>query len=1571
VGEGVSETIEAAATDSRMADWQGPDSLICAEVAAQAQANLESYRVNPPLLEEQVNIELAAAEGGYGRRQLYELIQNGADALVGVEGGRIEVVLTDEAFYCANEGEPIDVAGVRAILLSHVSQKRGDEIGRFGLGFKSVLEVTDGPEFYSRSGSFVWDLERAKGEIAEAVPGFNPARDAAPRLRIAHPVVPRERFADDPVLAELSSWATTIVKLPFASGQYEWLAEDVAFFPAEFLLFCRHVRRLVLDNRSAVRPAKTDGSAAPSKREIALSEKSKVFRLVEDGDESAWTLFSTVYEPTEEAKRDAGTMSNRDRVPIHWALPLKGKAGPGVLWAFFPTEYETTLSGIVNAPWKTNPDRKNLLDGAFNRELLGVVARLVVEKLPLLRSPKDPGRLLDLMPARGREARNWADRVLTEGVYELAAEAPCLPDLKGNLKRPGTLRLHPERIPQDLLTLWAEASPSDAWCHPSVESRERRPRAERLIESAGSEIVDWTEWLEALVSRPTAAASKAAVVIAAAAIGQGLAPRVQVDRARIVLTRDGRLANPDPEDIFLPSDYDAGEEMQIVHPTLAADPDALNALRELGIGAVDAAADLEGLLREGFVTWTGSEWEEFWKVVRRVGPARAAGIIKQRKRTPFVRVGSGQFRPLFGALLPGSIVPGDGARDRDVLIDVEFHANDLELLRELGAVEAPSSRGGSTDESWFDMYRHDALSAYRERLPEAKRPQEALLDFEIRPFAGPLTAFQWLSDEGRVLFTEAVLGAETHPHPWEFAHTTRREAYPIISMDAPAIWRIKQEGRLRTSHGIRPLDRCASPALGGWQAVVPIAECADETAARLGLPATLDELSPALWEEALTAVAVSDNDELIGRVYAAACQFVSSPDRVRCRVGDSHALEPPENVTVVHDVRELRALQPQKTPTLLVSTLEEEQELQRQWGLSSEEKVETQLAFGSVGEEAPLIDRFPSLQWEIEPERRELTLVPCGELRLETITAGGRTAEEIDFFVDEGKVYFDESLAEADLLSRLGPVLGLSLDEGAIQDAIARRVDVERRRLATKVRQASSLEGRLLIAVGETALRSRLPKGLVAALENEGRPLDGDKVAELALAVYGVDVLRDLRRELGERGLQPPTQWAASSAALAFVRRLGFPREFAGFESPGRSPLLEVEGPPDVPPLHDFQRAIADEFRRLLNDVAGGRRGLLSLPTGAGKTRVAVDALIEAVEHDGLGGPILWITQSDELCEQAVQTWSFVWRGLGPSRARLTISRLWSNNEAEPAEGSTHVVVATIQKLQGCFDDPEYKWLAQASCVVIDEAHHSVAPSYTDLLSWLGLGRGRGTRPLVGLTATPFRGSSEEESKRLVARYGGHRLDTVAFGDEDAYPELQARGILAEVRHRVLGGVEIELTADELRMLERTRLFPRSAEDRLGLDVDRNKRLLEEIQSLPEDWTTLLFATSVDHAQTMAALLTLEGIPAKPITGLTESGARRHYVEQFRNGELRVLTNYAVLTQGFDAPAVRAIFVARPTYSPNLYQQMIGRGLRGPENGGKEECLIVNVEDNVRQFGGRLAFRDFEYLWNGAQDAGR
>ena len=195
-------------------------------------------------------------------------------------------------------------------------------------------------------------------------------------------------------------------------------------------------------------------------------------------------------------------------------------------------------------------------------------------------------------------------------------------------------------------------------------------------------------------------------------------------------------------------------------------------------------------------------------------------------------------------------------------------------------------------------------------------------------------------------------------------------------------------------------------------------------------------------------------------------------------------------------------------------------------------------------------------------------------------------------------------------------------------------------------------------------------------------------------------------------------------------------------------------------------------------------------------------------------------------------------------------------------------------------------------------------------------------------------------------------------------------GVLARVRHQVLDGGLIELSESELDQLNLTRRLPKAVEERIAADEDRNRVLLDSLTSLPVDWTALVFAASVSHAQSLAARLTLAGIPAAPVWGGTPAGIRRNHVERFRRGELRVLTNYSVFAEGFDAPAVRAVYVARPTFSPNRYQQMIGRGLRGPLNGGKEECLIVDMSDNVERYGGELAFRDYEPLWRGSGGGG-
>jgi len=552
--------------------------------------------------------------------------------------------------------------------------------------------------------------------------------------------------------------------------------------------------------------------------------------------------------------------------------------------------------------------------------------------------------------------------------------------------------------------------------------------------------------------------------------------------------------------------------------------------------------------------------------------------------------------------------------------------------------------------------------------------------------------------------------------------------------------------------------------------------------------------------------------------------------------------------------------------------------------------------------------------------------------------------------------------------------LPFEVDDDEISELAEGRWQQERREKLTSIREQTSNEERLLFALGEARLRKSLPVGLlgaVATIHGELTPFD---VARLTLVVHGEDTLHQFRDDLREIGLQPPDRWAGSSEARAFVRDLGFPVEFAGVRSVRLEPELVVLGPPRLPALHDYQEQIVAEIDQLLDDDENPR-GLLSLPTGAGKTRVAVQALVEALKVGRLSSPILWIAQSDELCEQAVQTWSDVWRGLG-SMDELRIGRLWgSANEVPQSRDAAQVVVATVDKLRYRVDRSAYSWLAQASCVVIDEAHGATTPEYTDVLTWLGIrqtGRTTSTRaPLIGLTATPFRGTSKEQTERLVGRFGRRRLDRV-FGSTDdheaTYRELQAMGVLSEVEGEELEtGTTIDLSQDlsddEQTSFDKLKRLPDRLLERIGNDVERNRLLLTSILSRPPDWPILLFAASTDHAHTMASLLTLEGVSAAAIDHRTDQSVRRRYVDRFRRGDLRVLANYNVLAQGFDAPAIRAIYVARPTFSPNAYQQMIGRGLRGPLNGGKETCLIVNVHDNWIMYGDSLAFYEFEYLW--------
>ena len=164
---------------------------------------------------------------------------------------------------------------------------------------------------------------------------------------------------------------------------------------------------------------------------------------------------------------------------------------------------------------------------------------------------------------------------------------------------------------------------------------------------------------------------------------------------------------------------------------------------------------------------------------------------------------------------------------------------------------------------------------------------------------------------------------------------------------------------------------------------------------------------------------------------------------------------------------------------------------------------------------------------------------------------------------------------------------------------------------------------------------------------------------------------------------------------------------------------------------------------------------------------------------------------------------------------------------------------------------------------------------------------------------------------------------------------------------------------------EETPWLPQSVEYRIAHDSLRTRRITDAFEHhIQPDWATLVFATSVEHAQTVSALLNSRNVKSRAISSSTETSVRRRVVEQFRQGEMNALVNYGVFREGFDAPNTRAISVARPVYSPNLYFQVIGRGLRGVKNGGSDRCLVLNVSDNIENFEQKLAFSEMDWLWD-------
>ncbi|MET9336633.1 DEAD/DEAH box helicase [Nonomuraea sp. NPDC003804] len=488
-----------------------------------------------------------------------------------------------------------------------------------------------------------------------------------------------------------------------------------------------------------------------------------------------------------------------------------------------------------------------------------------------------------------------------------------------------------------------------------------------------------------------------------------------------------------------------------------------------------------------------------------------------------------------------------------------------------------------------------------------------------------------------------------------------------------------------------------------------------------------------------------------------------------------------------------------------------------------------------------------------------------------------------------------------------------------------------------------------------------------------------ERLKEHATGLMVKGSVRVQAEKLAGRSWHPGKSWARH-----FVRDLELPLVFAGLPGVRSEPsMLQVVPFVPLDDLTDFQADLRNQAVEVLNGQPGGNRGVLTMPTGAGKTRTAVESLIAWWLERSDRPIVLWIAQSEELCEQAVQSFSEVWTDLGHRsnvRSNLEIARFWGNAKI-PEE--SNILVASIQKLQAAVRDPESKQalefgeLAQGiGAVVVDEAHRVGAPSYREVLDFLKIDTsrsGQSETPLLGLTATPYRGN-DPETQDMAGVFHKRLLRADSLGD-DPIKELRSRGVLSVAKHEVLehAASPFDMAHNQkfVEHFEQFHDFHTGFLQEIGESELRNKALFDRLMKIPEECPTLFFGCTVEHAEAMSILLRRKGRSAEVITGDTRSATRRALIEEFRAGNISVLCNFGVLTTGFDAPRIRALVIGRPTTSRVLYAQMIGRGMRGRAFRGTEECLVVDVRDNIRfHRAGELAYnkytefyRDQERTW--------
>ncbi|MFJ2626830.1 DEAD/DEAH box helicase [Streptomyces sp. NPDC087532] len=504
----------------------------------------------------------------------------------------------------------------------------------------------------------------------------------------------------------------------------------------------------------------------------------------------------------------------------------------------------------------------------------------------------------------------------------------------------------------------------------------------------------------------------------------------------------------------------------------------------------------------------------------------------------------------------------------------------------------------------------------------------------------------------------------------------------------------------------------------------------------------------------------------------------------------------------------------------------------------------------------------------------------------------------------------------------------------------------------------------LLALLREGSVEDAIRKVAASAVSPEQLIGDPEERAQL------LELLPEGKKaELAER-----LGWDTSSSPAVFLSALPWTleerRAFLGFLGlvVDRAPEAPVSSRRPSEPsygLFPHQRHAAGKVRRLL--YSSERRTVLHLPTGVGKTRTGMDLICDHLrQHEPT--LVVWLARGRELLEQAALEFERAWASLG--NREVTVARMWGDAPTDLDDITDGIVVLGLEKAGAAAKSaPGFldQLALRTTLTVFDEAHQAIAPTYRRVVDALTL---RSDSSLLGLTATPGRTWADiSEDERLADFFARQKVMLEIDGYDNPVTALIEQGYLARPDFRTVAADSgMKLSARDKQALAASFDIPDELIAGLADNVQWNLQVVRTVLDLSEQHRRiLLFAASIEHSRLIVAILSMFGIDAEQVTGESSTRHRDRVINRFKGPGTRpmVLSNYGVLTTGFDAPAASAAVIARPTRSLVLYSQMVGRVIRGPKAGGTSTCDVVTVVDPALPGFGDVAeaFTNWEDVW--------